>query len=451
MRYLPFLVRTGLAAACALLTHGACAVDLVGAYQGAKAHDPAQRAAEHALAAGREKAEQGKALLRPQLGLSASYLRLQGSTGSDAPAPFDQLVRSDGAARTHDVALQLRQPLYDPRAAAEKRQLLQQAGLAEVHHRQASQDLLQRVAETYFALLLAQEHVRVTAAERNAVALQRDRAQARFDVGRGRITDLQDAQARYDAVVTREISARSTLSLRGAQFRELTGLPPEGLAPLRPGFAPTAPQPDDLDAWQQRAIAQNTRVLQKQGEWVIAGAEADKYRLASRPTLDLVASHGWRGQGGSGSPHVTPDSSRSSAVGLQLSLPLYTGGALQSRLRESLARHDQAGEELAAARRDARLQVQDAFLAVQTGVARVASLEQAVRSARTSLEATTLARDLGTRTELDVLDAQQRLFSTQLELAQGQTDALLGRVRLAAAAGDLQESDLHTLNHDLRP
>jgi outer membrane protein len=303
------------------------------------------------------------------------------------------------------------------------------------------------VGEAYFDLLLAQENLRVAQAEKAAVGQQRERAQARFDVGRGKVTEVQEAQARYDAVLTREVSAQSTLALRQAQFQELTGVPGEGLADLRSGFGPESPTPDSLQAWQQKGLDGNTRVLVKRSELAISGAEIEKYKLSGRPTLDLVASYTKQGQNGGLSPLVSPDNNRAAVVGVQFNVPLYTGGALNSRERESIARKAQAEQELIAAQRDVRLQVQDAFLAVKTGVSRIAAQEQAVRSARTALEATTLGRDLGTRTELDVLDAQQRLFRAQLDLAQARNDYLLGRIRLAASAGTLNEGDLAALNN----
>jgi len=302
------------------------------------------------------------------------------------------------------------------------------------------------VSEAYFRVLLAEEHLRVVRAEMAAVGLQRERAQARFEVGRSRITEVQETQARYDGVVAKEISARSALQLRKAQFRELTGTMADGLATLRPGLSPEQPQPDSLEAWQARGLAHNARVLAKKSELAIAQAETGKHGLASRPTLDLVASYSRRDQDGSLSPLSAPEGYRSAQIGLQLTVPLFAGGALDSREREAIARQLEAERELAAAERDARLQVQDAFLEVKTGAARVGALAQSVRSAQTALEATTLGRDLGTRTELDVLDAQQRLFAAQLDLAQARHDYLLGRIRLAYAAGELAERDLLALN-----
>jgi outer membrane protein len=286
----------------------------------------------------------------------------------------------------------------------------------------------------------------VVQAEKAAVGMQRERAQARFDVGRGKITDVQETQARYDGVLGKEVSALSTLALRQAQFQELTGTPADGLVELRARFVPVPPQPDNLQAWHLKGKDRNTRAQAKQSELAIATAEIGKHTLSGRPTLDLVASYTYKGQNGGLSPLVAPDNNRSAVIGVQLTIPLFAGGALDSREREAMAKRREAEQELAAALRDTRLQIQDAFLAVKTGVARVAALEQSVLSAQTALEATTLGRDVGSRTELDVLDAQQRLFSTQLDLAQARNDYLLGRIRLASAAGDLGEDELRAVN-----
>ena len=159
-----------------------------------------------------------------------------------------------------------------------------------------------------------------------------------------------------------------------------------------------------------------------------------------------MASYTARGQSGGLSPLVAPSGDRTALVGLQLNIPLYAGGGLDSRERESIARQRQAEQELAAARRDVRLKVQDGYLAVKTGVSRIAAVEQALVSARSALEATTLGRDVGTRTELDVLDAQQRAFAAELDLVQARVDYLLGRLRLSAAAGELSEESLRSLN-----
>jgi outer membrane protein len=445
MKTTSFIARAAAFAAVALLAREAFALNLLQSYEKAVQADPAMRAADEALAAGREKAVQGRALLLPRVTLTAGVTQVDQRSSTELPPALAGLA-ADGSGRVQQAALQLSQPIYDLKAGADKRQLQQQTQLAEIAWRHARQDLMQRVGEAYFGVLLARESLRVTKAEKAAVGLQRERAQARFDVGRGRITELQEAQARYDGVLAREVSTMSALAQREAKYRELTGAAADHVAALREGFVPAPPQPDRLVDWQARGEESNTRVLSRRRELDIANAEVDKHKLAARPTLDLVAAYTTRGHSGGLAGTLSSEPSRAATLGMQLRVPLYAGGALDSRLRESLARAREAGQQLDDARRDVRLQVQDAFLAVGSGVARIAALEQSVRSAQTALEATTLGRDVGTRTELDVLDAQQRVYATQLDLAQARNDYLLGRIRLAAAAGELDEADLRALN-----
>lgn len=448
IRLQPVARATAMASLALFAAHGH-ALDLMDSYLKALGHDPTIRAAGEAAAAGRELAVQGDALLKPRVSLSVGASRIDDrSSTPDLPPALVGLSTGNGASTVSQAGVSLVQPIYDARRSAEREQLHQQGELSEISHRHAQQELMQRVSEAYFNVLLAQETLRSVQAEVAAVTMQRDRAQARFDVGRGRVTDLQEAQARLDGVLTREVSAQSTLATRQAQYEALTGLPAAGLAALRDDFRPAPPQPDSLAAWQRRSEENNVRVLAKERELAIAAAETGKHRLSGRPTLDLVAGYGTHHQSGTTSA-LTSDSHRQATVGVQLNIPLYAGGALDSRERESISRQRQAEQELGAARRDARLAAHDAYLSVKTGVARVASLEQALRSARTALEATTLGRDVGTRTELDVLDAQQRVHAAERDLAQARNEHLLGRVRLALAAGDLQEGELQALNAQL--
>jgi outer membrane protein len=421
------------------------AMDLVQAYQQALVNDPASLASDQALAAGREKAVQGDALLRPRVDLQAGVTRMHNRQTGDLAPPASLLLSESSTGTARQAAVQLAQPLYDSAASAGRRQLHEQAALAQTQFLAARQGLALRVAEAYFGVLVAQESLRVVRAELLAVTRQRDRAQARFAVGQDRITEVQEAQARLDAVTTREVAAQSMLELRCAQFRETTGAVPEHLAPMAGSFAPAPPEPAVLADWQRRGEAGSTLVLARLSELEIARAELGRHRLSGRPTLELVASYGARQQSGNLSPLLAPDGERSAAIGLVLNVPLYAGGALDSRQREAVARLGQAEQDLAAARRDVRLKVQEGYLAVATGVSRIAAQQQALVSARAALDATSGGRDAGTRTALDVLDAQQRFFAAELDLVQGRADYLLGRLRLAAAAGELGEDSLRGL------
>lgn len=421
------------------------ALDLVGAYRQALRNDPTSLASEAALAAGRELALQGDALLKPRLNLQAGVNRMHQHLGGELPAEAAALLPSDSSGTARQATLQLVQPLYQLGARASRRQLHEQSALAATQFDAEREALVLRVAEVYLGVVVAQEALRVEQAELASVRQQRDRAQARFEVGHGKITEVHEAQARLDGVQARLLTAASLLELRQAQFRETVGAAPLQLAPLAQGFAPRQPEPADLAAWQARGEAANTLVRGRRSALDIAGAELDKNRLAARPSVDLVASYGARNQSGGLSALAAPDRERSASIGLQLNVPLYAGGALDSRQREAVARRGQAELELLAARRDVRLKVQEGYLAVSTGVARVAALEQALVSARSALQATSLGRDVGSRTALDVLDAEQRVATAERELVQARADYLLGRLRLAAAAGELSEESLRAL------
>jgi outer membrane protein len=198
----PVLTKALAAAAFALHAAPGFALDLMGAYTQAVAHDPTLAAAGEALKAGREKTVQGRSLLLPQVQLAASVTQIDdhsSSSSSSLPPQLQGVIKPNSSGRMHEAALELKQPIFAAKSRADKKQLEQQTALAELQYRDAQQELMQRVAQTYFNVLLAEENLRVAQAEKAAVALQRDRAQARFDVGRGRITDLQEAQARYDS------------------------------------------------------------------------------------------------------------------------------------------------------------------------------------------------------------------------------------------------------------
>jgi outer membrane protein len=420
-------------------------LDLVSAYRQALRNDPTSLAADHALEADRELAVQGDALLKPRLNLQAGVSRIHEHLNSDLPAEAASLLPSDSSGTARQATLQLVLPLYQQGLRATQRQLHAQSVLAGTRFDAEREQLVLRVAEVYLGVVVAQESLRVEQAEQAAVLQQRDRSQARFEVGHGKITEVHEAQARLDAVQARLLTAQSLLALHQAQFSETVGSAPRQLATMAAGFAPSLPEPASLAAWQARGEVGNTLVRSQRSALEVAGAELDKNRLSARPTIDLVASYGAKNQSGGLSALVAPNGERNASIGLQLNVPLYAGGGLDSRQREAVARRGEAEQQLAAARRDVRLKVQEGFLAVTTGVARVAALEQALLSARSALQATSLGRDVGTRTALDVLDGEQRVAAAERELVQARADYLLGRLRLAAAAGDLSEETLRAL------
>ena len=424
---------------------------LTQAFQQALRSDPSTLAAEQALLAGREKAVQGEALLKPQVSLGASVTGISSHAYSNLPDPVSSLVSPDSSGHVGEAAVKVLQPLYNASHSASKQQLISQTAGAEIRWTAAVQDLTKRVAESYLAVLSAQDTLRVTRAEETTLAEQRERAQARFDVGSGRITDVQEARARHDGTVAKLIGAQSALALRQAQFQWLTGASAQGLADLSSVSRLPAPPPELLADWQRKGQDRNAYVQSKRIELDVARQEVAKYRLDSRPTLDLVGAYTMKGKGGDLSPLVAADRERTATVGLQLSIPLYTGGALNSREREALAKMRQTEQELAGAQQDVQLQIHDAYLALHTGLARVQALQRAQESSQSALDATVLGRDLGSRSQPDVLDAQQRFYAAQLDASQARIDVLLAQVRLAWAAGALSENDLQAIDAILSP
>ena len=424
---------------------------LTQAFQQALRSDPSTLAAEQALLAGREKAVQGEALLKPQVSLGASVTGISSHAYSNWPEAAASLVSPDSSGHVGEAAVKVLQPLYNASYSASKQQLISQTAGAEIRWTAAVQDLTKRVAESYLAVLSAQDTLRVTRAEETTLAEQRERAQARFEVGSGRMTDVQEAQARHDGTVAKLIGAQSALALRQAQFQSLTGASAQGLADLARVSRLPAPVPDLLQDWQRKGLERNAYVQSKRIELDVARQEVAKYRLDSRPTLDLVGAYTMKGKGGDLSPLVAADRERTASVGLQLSIPLYTGGALNSREREALAKTRQAEQELAGAQQDVQLQIHDAYLALHTGLARVQALQRAQESSQSALDATVLGRDVGSRSQPDVLDAQQRFYAAQLDASQARIDVLLAQVRLAWAAGALSENDLQAIDAILSP
>jgi outer membrane protein len=439
-------IRWAVLAVLAVQACAAQAIDLVGAYDRALGNDPIKLAADEAVLAGREKFLQGDALLRPRVELQIGLSHVEDRMTGDVPPALEAILPTHSSGLARQATVQLTQPIYDANALAGKQQLYQHARLAEIQFDQVQQGLAQRVAEVYFGVLAAQESLRVTLAEKVAITMQRDRAQARFDVGRGKVTDLHEALARYDQILTKEINARSTLELRRAQFEATVGTPADALAELAPNLEARPPEPDNLLAWQLKGEEQGIAVRMKQSQLEVAIAEIGKHRMSGRPSLSLVASYSTKDQSGGLSPLVAANGDNMGVIGVQFNMPLYAGGALDSQEREALARQREAEQQLSAVKRDVRLQVQDAYLAVRTGVSRITSSEQSLVSARKALEATTLGRDLGTRTELDVLEAQQRAFTGEFDLVQARLDYLLGRIHLASAAGDLSPQNLREIN-----
>lgn len=416
------------------------AADLLEVYRDATAWDAQYAAARAARDAGLEKLPQGRAGLLPTIGLSAN------TTWNES----DTTLRATGTTVSRNYNsngwnVSLSQPLFRWQNWVGYQQAELAATLAEVQFVQASQDLIVRVAQAYFDVLLAQETLATAQAQKAAIAEQLEAAKKSFEVGSATITDTHEAQARYDLAMAAEIAAENDLAVKLQALRTLTGKEPETLKGLRSGVQIDPPQPADPAQWVSQAETGNLAVQLAQSNFEITRREIEKQRAGHYPTLDLVATYGQSGSGFSSSAGGGVDV-KSSTIGLQLALPIYAGGAVSSREREAAALSEKARAELDNARRQAALAARQAYLGVSSGLAQVKALEAGVASSQLALESNKLGYEVGVRINIDVLNAQSQLFDTKQKLAKARLDTLIAQLKLKAAAGTLSEADLAAIN-----
>jgi outer membrane protein len=431
------------------------AIDLIQVYQQALANDATYASARASLAAGRERVTQGRAGLLPAVGLSGSVVK----NNSDF-SPFNEgetvvvdgvptVVGGGGAnLRTSEYTLALSQPLFrwDRWQSYEQSKLAQ--AIAEAQFAQAQQDLITRVAQAYFDVLSAQDTLESTRAQKSAVTEQLASAKRNFEVGTQTITDTHEAQAAYDLVVAQEFAAVNDLENRRTMLQMIIGAEPGTLAPLQTGITLAPPQPAAVDPWVSSAENQNYGVTVSQLSLESAMREIKRNRAGHLPTLDLVAASSRRDT--AGRIAGTSGDNRNNSIGVQWTVPIFSGFAVTSRVREAIALEDKARNDLETTRRNAALQARQAFLGVNSGLAQVKALQAAEVSSQSALESNKLGYQVGVRINIDVLNAQRQLYSTRTDLARARYNTILNGLRLKAASGSLREADLVPVNNLLQ-
>ncbi len=445
-----------LVATAVLALHPAWAgEDLLSFWRAAQTHDPAFGAARAEWEAGQTKERQGRALFRPSVALtsSVSYLNSDRDTrGAQFSAPGfgsanDAQFRSkinDGQAMS--IGVTARQPLYNASLGAEQSQLERQARLAEARFRGARQELVLRTVQAYFALLLARDTLATLQAQKKAAASALDAASERFEAGATPVTDRDEARARFDEIATQELLARNDLQLKRALLSDLSGAPSGRIRPLDPKAQLARFGVGALTEWSERAARQNPLIAMQELGREIARDEVAKHRALVSPSLDLVAQvsdERMRGANGFGTSRI---SATTGTVGIQLSIPIYTGGMRSAKRDEAVALAEKARYDVEALRQEILRQTQAAWLEVSTGMEQIRAREQNLHSARSRLNATETGQEVGARTMIDLVNAQADFYRAQLGLAQTKYQFLLGRMRLAAVAGELSEDELRAVN-----
>lgn len=444
------MIRATLLAGAAILCANMCAnraaaEDLLAVYRLAQNSDPTFASARYALDALREKIPQARANLLPVAAMTANDGNTRADTAFTDVPPVDRNMKSWG------WTLQLTQPLLRAEniyAYKESGYLVEQA---EAQYAQARQDLLLRTAQAYFAVNVAQDAI--GAADAQVAALDEQLAQVSRGVklGTHSQTDIDDTKSRLGSAKSQRVAAQNELESAHAELEKIVGARIEHLAALQPEFTPPQPSPADQRTWMDQAREANPAVLAQRAALEAARQEIKKNRSGHLPTLDLVAN-----VGSNYSSHslTTPEDFSTRAtqheVGLQLNVPLYAGGSVNSKVREATATMLKTQSDLEAASRQAATDAQQAYAGVMNGLAQVDALNTAVESGQSAVKGNRVGYKLGIRINVDVLNAQQQLFSAQRDLSKARYDALLQGLKLKAATGSLSEADLTAVNAMLR-
>lgn len=412
----------------------ACAANLGDIYRQAKQNDPIFASAQQAYKAGLEKLPQGRAALLPTIALNANTRQND----------IDSSLGGSKSYNSQGFGLSLTQPLFRMQNLETYEQGKLQALLAEQQFKLAEQQLVLRAAQAYFDVLQAEDELSAAQAEKQAYAEQLAQAKRSFEVGTATIVDAHNAQAAHDVAYARELKAQNDLEVKRRALEKLLAAPAPKLARLGEQAKVARPEPDDMEAWVKQAEANGLSVAPAQTALEIARREADKQRDGHYPTLDLAASYSDSRNGTVGT--VAGVDVKSTVVGLELNLPIYQGGATSSKVREALANQDKARHDLDNARRQAALDARQAYLGVISGKAQIGALEQALVSSQAQLDSSKLGLEVGVRTRVDVLNAQQQLYANKRQLAAARYQTLIAGLQLKLSAGALAEADMQAID-----
>ena len=460
---LALLALAGAAVASAASVAGA--TDLLQAWQAAEQHDRGHAVARAAHATAQPRRDQAAALWRPNVALTATAgvgTHDSDVRGAQFAAPglgtsngvdFSTSVQGGTATRW---ALQASQPLYNPQRRAQQQQLGTQAEQAELQWQAAQQALVLRTAQRYFDVAVAQEALAVLALQLQAVQRMSTEAQDRYELGSVPITDTHEARARLAALRAQQLAVQSELDVKRRLLADSTGLAGAALDVQLPASGSTtangaAPLPPvrALAVWQQDAASANPDIRLQALAVDSARAEVLKHSRRAAPTLDLVAQAGQERLHGSGDFGRARNQSLNAMVGVQLNVPLWSGGMRSAKESEALALQAQAEAQLEATREQVAQQVHAAHLGLSVGAERVQALAENLAASEARQGATRLGQDVGDRTLLDLLNAENDSAAARLSLAQARSQLLLDRLRLAQLAGQLNEDTLRTVNQAL--
>ncbi len=428
------------------------AADLLQIYREALANDATYASARATRDAGLENLPQGLAQILPTVNATGfaqnNNVDIQFREIAGVPAAPE----SKRQGSTSGFTVTLTQPLFNWQNFQVYREAGFKAAQAEALFGQATQDLIVRVAQAYFDVLASQDSLAFIQGQKVAIAEQLAQAKRNFEVGTATITDTHEAQARFDLATSQEIAAQSDLEIKKRTLQQIVGKYPEQLTPLRANIELNPPKPSAMEDWAGAASTQGYPVRAQEAAVEVAAREIERVRAGHLPTLNLVGNAGVNSSNLSTTATVNSvtDSSNYN-IGLQLSIPLYAGGNVSSLVRQAVANREKAQQDLETARRAAALAARQSFLGVTNGMAQVKALEAALVSSRSALDSNKLGYEVGVRINIDVLNAQQQVFSTLRDLSRARYDTMLNGLKLKAASGTLTDGDVEEINRLLGP
>ena len=454
------LTLAGLGVVLAGLVFGgvATAKDLVGVYEDALRNDPQLRAADANRLASRESRPQALAALLPQITGSTAYTR-DHSSGYQDQIEANPITGSLFVVPLHYTSgsvdkqwgLNLRQNVFSWANWETLKVANSQVAQAEANYLAAEQNLILRVSQAYFNVLSAQDNLEAQQSSLEAIAHQLDQADKHYDVGLIAITDVQEAKAARDTAAAAVIAAKRTLASAEDQLQEITSQKYDVLSKPGTDMPLNMPEPADEDRWVQISLDQNLALVSSR---LGADIARDNVKVAfggHLPSLDLVAGRSYTHQNGDYNYEGLPVDNFGSKINarqisLQLSVPIFSGGLTQSKVRQSQYLWIAAKEQVVQTSRATERQARDAYLGVISGIARVKALRQALESSRTALTATEAGYEVGTRTAVDVLNARRALVQAQTDYSGSRYDYIVSIIQLRLAAGNLDRAQLAQIN-----
>ncbi len=424
-------------ALAAAVTLPARAQNLVTLYEAARAFDAGYQSAQYQFEATVAKSEQARAgtLYKIDLTAGASISAIDNTLAGSKQGGYD----------VQSATLSGSQPLYRPGNQIVFEQSKRQIDVEEQKLLAAEQDLVMKVSTAYFDVLASQDSLAYLLAQKAAVTEQLASAKRNFEVGTATITDTREAEARFDLVVAQEIAGRNDLQVKKLALDQLVGKTNSAPLPVKLPLQLPPVQPGDVAAWVQKSEEMHPTVRQSRLAFEVAQMEAKKAQTASMPTLDLTGNLNMANNNGTASAGASYRTT-TATVGLSFNMPLFSGYAIENRVKEALALEEKARTDLEAVKRSVAQASRAAFFGLLSGQGQVKALQAAEASSQSALDANKLGYQVGVRINIDVLNSQSQLFDTKAKLAKARYDVLLGGLKLHQASGILKAEDLKQVN-----